>query len=181
MIALINDEDENDIHLRILSTYGVTRKGENRIETGEGLIGAAYIEKEKVVLDNLPEDYIKIESGLGSVQPTLLILLPLKIDSGEVLGVIEMAFLENITEVMHHFLDEVTHMIALNLHAANLNYKTSILLKSAKEQTEELQAQEEEMRQNLEEMEATHEEFKRREQEYIIQIEELKSKLKKKK
>jgi hypothetical protein len=49
------------------------------------------------------------------------------------------------------FLDQVAGVTALN-NAANLNYKTVLLLQQSKEQTEELQAQEEEMPQNMEDL-----------------------------
>ncbi len=179
VIAILDDQDNDDIHLKILSTYGVVREDGNRIEINEGLIGAAYSDKEKIVIEEVPENYMNIESGLGNIQPEMLVLLPLKIDSGEVLGVIELAFMEKTTDIIQGFLDEVSHVIALNLHAANLNNKTMLLLQNSKEQAEELRAQEEEMRQNLEEMEATQEEYKRREEEYVKQIKELKAKLKK--
>ena len=67
-------------------------------------------------------------------------------------GVIELAFLNEVPDVAQGFLDQVAGVIALNIHAANLNYKTTRLLQQSKEQTEELQAQEEEMRQNMEEL-----------------------------
>jgi hypothetical protein len=116
----------------------------------------------------------------------------------EIYGVIELAFLNDTSDTVHEFLDKVAGVIALNIHAAGLNHKTMMLLQQAKEQTEELRAQEEEMRQNMEEMEATQEElrrredlkqqsaiaieaveenFKRKEHEYLNEIAELKAQL----
>jgi ligand-binding sensor domain-containing protein len=180
-MTIANKEDEGDEYLKILSTYGVdqARLTESRIEVGEGLIGATYKDKQKKTMTNLPVNYITIESGLGKSSPITLILLPLKTDDGEIQGVIELAFLSEVSEVVQEFLDKVASVIALNIHAANLNYKTISLLQQSKEQTEELQAQEEEMRQNMEELEATQEELKRREKEYQDKILNLELELKK--
>jgi ligand-binding sensor domain-containing protein len=178
-ISIANKEDESDEYLMVLSTFGVNheRLKTKRIEIGEGLIGSTYKDKEKKTLRNLPGNYITVESGLGKASPATLILLPLKTDDGEIQGVIELAFLNEVTDDIQSFLDKVAGVIALNVHAANLNHITTRLLQQAKEQTEELQAQEEEMRQNMEELEATQEELKRREQEYLAKIKSLESEL----
>jgi methyl-accepting chemotaxis protein len=102
----------------------------------------------------------------------------LKTDDGDILGVAELAFLSDVSLTMLEFLDKVSSVIALNIHAVNLSQKTTILLQQAKEQTEELRAQEEEMRQNMEELEATQEEFRRREFEFQKRIEQLERDLK---
>jgi chromosome segregation ATPase len=103
----------------------------------------------------------------------------LKTEDGEVHGVIELAFLKDIDGSTQEFLDKVAGVIALNIHAASLHHKTMLLLQQSKEQTEELQSQEEEMRQNMEELEATQEELRRREQEYQARIVELEEALRK--
>jgi hypothetical protein len=36
---------------------------------GEGLIGQVAIEKERIILSNVPKDYIRINSGLGDAKP----------------------------------------------------------------------------------------------------------------
>ena len=178
-ISIANKEDESDEHLMVVSTYGVNhdRLKKRRIEIGEGLIGSTYKDKEKKTLHNLPDNYIQVESGLGKSRPATLILVPLKTDDGEIQGVIELAFLNEVTDVVHGFLDQVAGVIALNIHAANLNYMTVRLLQQSKEQTEALQSQEEEMRQNMEELEATQEELKRREKEYQVKIKDLEAEL----
>jgi methyl-accepting chemotaxis protein len=107
--------------------------------------------------------------------PAKIILLPLQTEDGEMIGVMELAFLGSISPTVLNFLEKVASVIALNIFAAELTHKTMLLLQQSKEQTEELRAQEEEMRQNMEELEATSEEFRRRELEYQKRIEELES------
>lgn len=196
MAIVVTDDETNHQYLQIMSTYAVNsaRLKSKRLEVDEGLIGATFGDRQKKYITNLSENYIQIESGLGQATPTKLILLPLQTD-GDIYGVIELAFLEEVTDVVHEFLDKVAKVIAMNINSATLNHKTQMLLQQSKEQTEELRAQEEEMRQNMEEMEATQEElrrreesmqekmtesealqteFKRKEQEYLRKIDELK-------
>jgi ligand-binding sensor domain-containing protein len=174
LAVAVKDEGEDE-HLKILATYGVSKTHwkTDRIEIGSGMLGETYKDKQKRVLENLPQGYIKIESGLGEAAPARIVLLPLKTDDGDMMGVMELAFLGDATDVVQQFLDKVSSLIALNLFASSMTHKTMLLLQQQKEQTEELRAQEEEMRQNMEELEATSEEFRRRETEYQRKIEEL--------
>jgi ligand-binding sensor domain-containing protein len=180
ILAIANKDNEDDEHLQVFATYGISKKHlkSERIEVGAGMLGEAYKDKQKRTFDQLPEGYIKIESGLGEAPPAQIVLLPLKTEDGDVVGVVELAFLESVTDMIQQFLDKVSSLVALNIFAATLTHKTMLLLQQSKEQTEEMRAQEEEMRQNMEELEATTEEFRRRELEYQRKISELQSKLK---
>ena len=44
---------------------------------GEGLVGQCALEKEKILLTNVPQGYVKISSGLGKAKPANLIILPM--------------------------------------------------------------------------------------------------------
>lgn len=61
-----------------------------KYEFGEGLVGQSAAEGRTLYLDDVPEGYIKIISGLGSASPRYLLITPLKKD-GKVLGVLEIA------------------------------------------------------------------------------------------
>ena len=162
-----------------MATYAVSTKEKrksSRIEVGEGLLGATFKDREKKYMTNVPANYSNIESGLGQISAPRLILQPLKTDT-DIYGVIELAFLEDVSDTVQEFLDKLSDVIALNINAANLNSKTQMLLQHSKEQTEELRAQEEEMRQNMEEMQATQEEQRRREEAMQQKIDELERKM----
>src|SRR5246500_5214357 len=57
--------------LTLLASYAA--QGQNRtrknIELGEGLVGQCALEKDKIVLYNVPDDHVRISSGLGDSLP----------------------------------------------------------------------------------------------------------------
>jgi streptogramin lyase len=178
VMAIAEKDDEDNQFLKVYATYGVKiRPGDERIEPGSGMLGETFRDKEFKVIDNLPPGYLKIQSGLGESTPGKVILLPMKTEDGEVLGVMELGFLRNISPAVIQFLEKVSTVIALNIYAATLSHRTMMLLQESKERTEEMRAQEEEMRQNMEELEATSEEFRRRELEYQNRIKELEARV----
>jgi len=72
-------------------------------DPGEGLVGRCALGMETIVLTDLPEDYIRIRSGLGSGDPATVILVPIVFD-GEVLGVIELATFSIVKQYKIEFL-----------------------------------------------------------------------------
>ncbi len=61
---------------------------------GEGLIGQCALEKQTILLKQVPNDYIKIRSGIGEGSPKNIIILPVQFEE-EVLAVIEIASFES--------------------------------------------------------------------------------------
>lgn len=61
-----------------------------KFEFGEGLVGQAALEEKTLIIDDIPEGYIKIVSGLGSATPTHLLVVPVK-QGDELYGVVEIA------------------------------------------------------------------------------------------
>ena len=62
----------------------------NFFRLGEGLVGQCALEKERILLTEVPADYIQINSGLGESPPLNIIVLPILFE-GSVRAVIELA------------------------------------------------------------------------------------------
>jgi len=113
----ILDYDENsDPYLNLASTVAYDRKriGKKRIEIGEGLVGACFMEKEPIFLTDIPEDYIQIRTGLGTANPKNIYLTPLKFEN-IVYGVIEIAAFEIQDKYTIELIEEVAKLFAVSL------------------------------------------------------------------
>ncbi|MFW5645058.1 MAG: GAF domain-containing protein, partial [Bacteroidota bacterium] len=168
MIFLLNNEEKGKEQLELLSAYAWSRKKfiERTVQIGEGLIGQAAIEKDKIYIKDVPDNYISITSGLGDANPRCLLIMPM-ISNDELFGVIELASFREFREYEIEFVEKLSEIIASTISRVKTNERTQKLLRDSQQLTEELRAQEEEMRQNMEEMNATQEEMQQREVERI--------------
>ncbi|MDK2977911.1 MAG: hypothetical protein PWP52_625 [Bacteroidales bacterium] len=160
-IFIRNKDDSKNITLDLKAFYAFNRRKyiKKSFELGEGLVGSCAIEKKRIHLTEIPDNYIRITSGLGGSNPRSLLLIPMKLEE-EVLGVIEIASFKKYEEHQIEFLEQASLSIASSLNMAETNKRTSELLEKTQQQAEEMAAQEEEMRQNMEELQATQEEAK---------------------
>ena len=158
-IFLMNDQDENDRHLELYSAFAFDRKKhhEKRIELGDGLVGTCAMEGETIYLEEIPQDYIEITSGLGDANPDSLVIVPIRLE-GTIYGVIEIASFQTFEQYQIDFIERVSESIASTISSVKVNMRTQKLLEQSEQQAQELSAQEEEMRQNMEELKATQEE-----------------------
>ncbi len=165
-LLILNDEDENDKYLEIVSTYAYDRYkfNEDKIPLGEGVAGEVALEGKSIYISDLPEDFANITSGLGEAKPKYLFVAPLKLED-EIYGVIELASFHEIEEYKRAFVEKLAENIASAMKNIKVNKKTKILLAQFQEQSEELRAQEEELKQNLEELQATQEDLMHKEKE----------------
>ncbi len=173
-LFLLNDDEENNFFLELVSAYAFERKKfiTKRVEIGQGLVGQCYLEADRIFLARLPEEYVHITSGLGGATPTCLLLVPLKANE-KVHGVLELASFKRLEEHEIQLIEKFAESIASTVAAVKSNESTRLLLERTQQQAEEMRAQEEEMRQNMEELSATQEEMARKEKEYIRRIREL--------
>jgi hypothetical protein len=113
-------------------------------------------------MKKLPENYLKITSGLGEAEAGCLLVVPLKVNE-EVEGMIEIAAFIPFEPYQIEFIEKVCESVASTLISVKINEKTKQLLENAQISGEMLRAQEEEMRQNMEELQATQEALHRKE------------------
>ncbi|MBQ3656506.1 MAG: GAF domain-containing protein [Bacteroidales bacterium] len=173
-IFIYQDNDPNDIHLELLSAYAYNRKKfiKRRINIGEGLVGACAQEKYTIYLTDIPDDYIEIESGIGSANPKSLLIVPLRIEN-DILGVIELASFNEIKDFEIELVEKIAESIAATLSTTRINTRTAELLEQSNSKTQAMKDQEEEMRQTIEELQATQEDSMKREDDFYREIKEM--------
>jgi methyl-accepting chemotaxis protein len=180
-IFIVNDNDREHVYLEMTACYAYDRQKflHKRIEVGEGLVGRCYQEQEKIFLTEIPNDYIKITSGLGDNNPTSLLLIPLAYNDN-IFGIMEIASFNKYQEFEIEFIERIGESIAATISSVKANIQTTILLEQSQQQAEEMSSQEEEMRQNMEELRATQEQSARREEELVRELEILRKQLQEK-
>ncbi|HEV7492754.1 ATP-binding protein [Baekduia sp.] len=138
---LVEGEEEPD--LRLVASYGggdgSASKKRDRFALGEGLVGQAAVEAKPILVEDIPKDYIKVKSGLGEARPRNIIVLPVVFEE-QVLGVIELASLQAVSEINRAFLEQITETIGVVLNTIRANMRTEQLLAQSQSLARELQA-----------------------------------------
>jgi PAS domain-containing protein len=173
-IYILNEQDKDNPHFEMKSAVAYNREKYLRTNFGvtEGLVGRCAFEKLPVYLKEIPEEYIKLTSGLGGAEPNYLLLVPLVINDN-VLGVVELASFNEIPQYQIDFLQTLGENIASTISNVRITEQTNKLLSESKMRGEELSSQEEELRQNMEELQATQEEAVRREGEMRLAVDAI--------
>lgn len=174
-IFLVNDDDEDHIHLELVAHHAFNiEKLNQHFLPGEGYVGTCFTEKEFIEIDDLPAGYSVLRSGLGEEKLKHLLMAPLKAGEAPV-GVIEIGSFRKVKGYKVAFVEKLCETLASTIATEKSNAKLKKLIDQTRNQAAELQAGEEELRQNLEEMQATQEESVRREDELIKYAEEAAS------
>jgi methyl-accepting chemotaxis protein len=161
-LFILNDDDSNDIHLDLVACYAFERKKflTKKVGLGSGIVGQSFLERARIHLTEVPEDYVNITSGLGGTNPKSILVVPLKVNES-VFGVLELASFQNYEDHEVDLVEKFGESIAATVSSVKINERTRELLEQTQQQAEEMKSQEEEMRQNMEELSATQEQLQR--------------------
>lgn len=168
-LYLIDEKQEN---LNLFGTYAYPKSDGISFKLGEGLIGEVAIEKEMLILNDVPDDYISVNSALGGTVPKHLIVSPFIYDDN-VVGVIELASLSEFSKNELDFINESMKDIAVAINASQAREKVKDLLEKTIHQAEELQSKQDELRESNLELEEQAEELKVSSEKLKFQQEEL--------
>jgi two-component system chemotaxis sensor kinase CheA len=137
--------------------------GAQEFRMGEGLVGQCALDNRILIVKQVPNDYIKITSGLGRTSPHQIIVAPIMFENN-VLAVVELASLNTFTPLQLQLLEQIVEPFGVTLHNAvrrneieNLYNESQTMAEELQVQTEELQSQAEEMQTQTEELRSTNE------------------------
>ncbi len=134
------DSVEEDPTLKMLAGYAFDDdKGVSpTFKMGQGLIGQAAQEKRRILVNRVPQDYIRITSSLGQATPTSIVVLPVLFE-GEAKAVIELASFDQFSEIHLAFLDQMTQSLGIVLNTIAATMRTEELLKQSQALAQQLQ------------------------------------------
>ncbi len=141
--------------LQRVASYGFRHElaaEQQTLEAGESLVEQAVLSNRIIELNDVPADYVKINSGLGEATPRYLVMVPVAHD-GQTNGVVELGFLHAPATRDIEFLKLVAPNIGNSLEMAINRRRLQDVLEETQQLNEELQVQQEELRTANEELE----------------------------
>ncbi|MDQ0828766.1 signal transduction histidine kinase/HAMP domain-containing protein/CheY-like chemotaxis protein [Streptomyces achromogenes] len=163
--------------LRLVGAYGYPADDTRptRIPFGRSLVGQAARSRRTITVDELPPGYVTVSSGLGEVEPSALLLLPIVFE-GQVLGVIELASVTAFTQTHVDFLEQLRVTIGVNVNTIVANARTDELLDESQRLTAELQARSAELQSQQEELQHSNAELEEKASLLVAQNRDIEAK-----
>ncbi|KRF01738.1 histidine kinase [Paenibacillus sp. Soil766] len=128
-------------------------------QLGEGLVGQCAVDKRIFLMDNLPDNHVKITSGLGISTPRSLLVAPILVD-GNTEAVIELASLHQFESKHLTLIDSLQEKFGTAITSVRSRMEVERLLSESQMLTEELQAQSEELQTQSEELQMQQEQLR---------------------
>jgi CheY-like chemotaxis protein/HAMP domain-containing protein/GAF domain-containing protein len=173
-VFYVNSGNNGTPLMQLLGSYAFTERKNlaNEFRPGQGLVGQCILERERILLTNVPGDYVHIGSGLGQATPLNIIVLPVLFEN-EVKAVIELASFNRFNDTHLTFLDQLTESIGIVLNTIEANTRTEQLLQQSQALATELQSQQDELKKTNEQLEKQAESLRESEELLKSQQEEL--------
>ncbi len=154
-IVYVMGGSDDSSGLRELASYadeGFDNREPRRFALGEGLVGQAAADRQRLLITDIPEGSVQVRGGLLRSRPRNVIVLPVLYE-GHVKAVVELASLGGFTASHLAFLEQLTgSIIGVVLNTIEATMRTEGLLKQSQQLAGELQAQQTELQQTNEEL-----------------------------
>jgi len=135
-------------------------------------VGQCTVERERILVTNVPTSYVYVSSGLGEAPPNNIVVLPVLFE-GDVKAVIELSTFRTFSDTHLTFLDQLTESIGIVLNTIAANTRTEDLLQQSQSLAAELQSQQDELKKTNEQLEQQAESLRESEELLKSQQEEL--------
>ena len=138
--------EKKDPVLSLVASYGFggRRTLASSYRLKETLIGQCAFEKQRIVVSQVPEDFIYVATGLGEARPRCVVVLPVLFE-GETKAVIELASFHEFSPNHLAFLDQLMDAVGVVLNMISSSMRTDELLQELKRSNAELEAQADEL------------------------------------
>jgi CheY-like chemotaxis protein/signal transduction histidine kinase/HAMP domain-containing protein len=173
-VFYVNESPNGQPVMKLLGGYAYKKRKNlaNEFHAGEGLVGQCTVERERILVTNVPSNYVHVTSGLGEAPPNNIVVLPVLFE-GEAKAVIELSTFNTFSETHLTFLDQLTESIGIVLNTIAANTRTEDLLQQSQSLAAELQSQQDELKKTNEQLEQQAESLRESEELLKSQQEEL--------
>ncbi|HEX9735469.1 MAG TPA: HAMP domain-containing protein [Thermoanaerobaculia bacterium] len=153
-VFYMSRREEGDAVLRLFASYAYSERKSlaQRFRPGQGLVGQSALEKKRILVNDVPVDYVSIASGLGESPPRSIVVVPILFED-EVKGVIELASYQPFTRIQLAFLDQLLESLGIVIATIEATMRTDELLRQSQGMAEELQTKQEELQRTNEDLE----------------------------
>jgi signal transduction histidine kinase/DNA-binding response OmpR family regulator/HAMP domain-containing protein len=139
--------------LKLFASYASGGQGTHgkEVALGQGLVGQCALDKEKILVTNVPSSSFRVATGLSATAAMDVLVLPIVFEGG-VRGVLELASLQRFNPSHEAFLDQLTESIGIVINTIEANTRTEDLLKQSQSLAQELQSRQQELQQTNQEL-----------------------------
>lgn len=134
--------------------------GRKEFHLGEGLVGQCAAASRTTVVNEIPESYVSIQSGIGQSAPKQIVLLPVCFEK-TVVGVLEIGAFKPFKKGDIELLEQLASMLGVTIQSVNSRMEMEQLYTEAQAANEELQVQSEELNAQSLELLTMNDELKR--------------------
>lgn len=129
-----------------------------QIHFGQGIAGQCAADGQMRLLSDIPDNYLKVSSALGTANPRQLLVIPVFFEKRQI-GVVELATLGSFSDGQVAFLTQAAFNAGIVINSISMSMRTEELLEEARMTAEELKRNEEELKTQQEELEVSNEEM----------------------
>ena len=144
-----------DARLTLMASYGYQERKNlsSQWRLGEGMVGQAAFERKRLLITNVPPDYLQIVSGLGQAAPSSIVLLPILFEN-QVKAVIELGAFAPFQAIHLAFLDQLAEGLGIVFNSIETAAGTETLLRQQAQHLEsEFKVQQQELQNINDELE----------------------------
>lgn len=135
--------DQNRLNMLASYAYAKSDTGIS-FELGETLVGQIALEQRARIITDLPEQYMKVGTGLGKALPRSVMLFPVVFE-GNLNGVLELAAFHRFSDDDLYLLRRCNDAMAISISSAQSRFKVASMLEQTQEQAHELKKQRQEL------------------------------------
>jgi HAMP domain-containing protein/CheY-like chemotaxis protein/signal transduction histidine kinase len=152
--GMIYGYDKDQGHLRLLAKYAGDFRNPvpTELPLGDGFVGQCAIDRRPVVLGDIPQDAIRINTVMFEAVPRAMVTFPVVFED-ELKAVIALASLNEFEPAHLAFLGQLTESIGIVLNSIEATMQTEGLLKQSQTLAAELQTRQTELQQTNEQLE----------------------------